>query len=223
MTTKRDHRTNRLSRDALARYPISPGGVVHAKHGTVSCFDLERDLAAIIRTHLARPVSLLYVDPPWGPANASAFRTKADLTDRATYPNIVANLSALIAATNAPAVIEMGNKWTALWISALSNAGVTVTATVPGTYYNKHPMTYLIVTPGIIATRISDALMNLDDDHAPGAVMDTLGLPPGSIVFDPACGRGLTAIHARARNLTFTGNELAPYRAAATIQELQDD
>jgi hypothetical protein len=219
---------NALNRDALARYPVDYGTATRVGPHTLTTYDFENTdhYAALLSLAQAEPISLVYVDPPYGPGLASGYRTKAEMQERkADYAKLRRRLVALTLDTGAPFVIEMGNKWVEDWIADIvrlaNNPRMPVT-TASGTYYGKHPMTYIVGNAGNTTFDIARALTGVNDDASPGNVMDTLRLHSAALVFDPMCGRGCTARHATQRGLRFLGNELAPYRAAATLELLHN-
>ncbi len=216
---------NRLSRAALERFPVTPGSEHWIGPHLVTCYDLETHHDQVVRAANSlppAPPALLYTDPPWGQANASSFRRKADLEGAANYVAFRRALCRIIAELGAPAVVEMGLRWVNDWRYELQNLGCPVVHVVQGTYYRTKPMAYIIVAPRPLAHRLGAALTGVDDDRSPGYAIDTVAPPPGSVIFDPCCGRGLTARYTVSRGHHFLGNELAPYRAAATLAFLDE-
>jgi len=216
---------NALSKEALKRYPIGKAETQSVGPHTLSTFDFENgeDYSRLAKLILPASFDLVYVDPPWGPGLASGYRTKAEMENRkADYATLRRRLVTVILSTGAPFVLEMGDNWVGDWMQAFQHIADLPIALfeTKGTYYKKHPMTYIVGKAGNNARAILDALRGANDDASPGLVMDALKLQPGSVVFDPMCGRGCTARHAVKRGLTFVGNELAPYRAAATLEIL---
>lgn len=66
--------------DAWERYPVQPGECWRVGDATFLCGDIiDTDVAQQLTTMLGTERFIVYSDPPWTPANETAFRTKAGL------------------------------------------------------------------------------------------------------------------------------------------------
>jgi hypothetical protein len=214
----KEQQSDRLSKQHLARFPISSGDVVTVGPHQLSCFDIEHQLDSMLDAIAQRSINGIYTDLPWGPALASGFRRKAGMPQMTSdYEAFKKEIAALLLRWPVPFVLEMGRTWTQKWVGVLRDQGVLVNGVAEGVYYKTKPMDYIVggIEDSTLADTLIRQLTGVDDDYGPGVFLDVL--PDVSHVLDPCCGKGLTARHALYRGRTFTGNEMAPYRAAGTL------
>ncbi len=216
--------SKRLSRVALAEYPLDYDGVYRASPHQLSTFDLSKDSERFMAVAPTKP-GLIYVDPPWGAALASGFRTKAGVVgQKADWPALVRELARILVWAGSPAVVEMGMRWVDQVVALFQEfSAMADISTVLGVGAGKSRMCYIIVAaqPEHHAA-LSKVLRDRSGIHTPGLAMDAVFSGRQGVVMDPMCGRGLTAEYALAKGHVFIGNELAPYRAAATYKLLKE-
>jgi hypothetical protein len=174
---------------------------------------LERARAAL---NGERP-HITYCDPPWGPGLLTMFRTMTGENDyQADWPGFLELLATVIAdSQSAHIFLEMGprfvdemasvmtahglpecNRWEVLYGSPKRTSSIWYSG--PGAPCNPSGMS------GVKMTR-----------H----VLESVSRP-SALVFDPCCGKGMTARCAVRAGMRFAGVELVPVRAQVTIDWL---
>lgn len=160
-------------------------------------------------------VDIVYVDPPWGPALASGFRTKAGgkLMRKVDYTKFLDCFLEVIAAA-APKVVfcEMGRQWTellceraALIIPHLHQHHQQV---LPIFYGSNRPADLVIW--GDVSGFDLNELNYTNDLFTPSLVFAQVAA--GACVFDPCTGLGTTAKAALMHGHQFLGLDLVGYR-----------
>lgn len=204
-------------------YPVQPGETWTAGAAAIGCFDLEEDAW---RQMVARygKANLVYVDPPWGQALASGFRTKAGVPRTVKWADFVDRLAAVLAATtDGPIWCEMGAAWTHSTIDAIAAAGHRHVHTYTTPYYNGAGENHLIhfaAKDGSGADPIPDpALLTGPTSRIPAHVL-THTTRPGDLIADPCTGQGLSATSALGLGRRFYGYELHPRRISSALHAI---
>ena len=203
--------------DAWEEFPIRPGEVWVSGGSAVTVGDMtSREVVDGLLGNMTAGPDLTYTDPPWGQGKLSAFYTKANLSGPPSWAAFCERLVALCkAVTPRWAFVETGIRWEAEVLAEAERQGATVLASWGTTYYRKHPGRLLAWTyTGAVLPDVD--LTGVDDDLTPGAVMNAVDC---NVVFDPCCGRGLTAETAWKQDREFVGIELNPRRAAWVLRK----
>lgn len=157
---------------------------------------------------------IVYSDPPWGPGNLMYWRTKNDETNRPSWPDFLATFCAVVAASSRPVghvFVEMGTRWIDDLANAMAAHGLTETARWAVRYGNpQRPNVLWYSGPGV-----SCDPTGMSGEPMTQHVIDSVAVP-GALVFDPCCGKGMTARCALRAGMRFSGVELNPDRASVT-------
>ena len=201
--------------DAWELYPVQRGDVWSVGNARFMCGDAETQDWQRFSQMITTP-SVVYVDPPWGPGNATSFRRKASADGKASYPELLARLSQLVKRCSGSVFIEMGLRWVSTLDHAMQGAGATLRDRWQITYYRKSPSILSRYT-----FRGDDGfsrdLSGQDDSRTPYLVLEQYS--PGAVVLDTMCGQGLTALAAIQAGHQFWGFELHPRRMASALQK----
>ena len=199
--------------DAGDRIPVRTGQMWAVGKHLFMCGDAETGALDHFRRLTPMDPDLIYVDPPWGPGNATSFRRKASYGGKANYMLLLSRLAEFCQPCNGSVFVEMGLRWQMQLTAAMAQAGGTRRQVWETTYYGKQPATIHRYTfrqdPGFERN-----LSGLDDERIPGVIM---GAFPLGFVVDPMMGQGLTAVEAIKAGHLFYGFELHPRRTAVAI------
>jgi hypothetical protein len=211
--------------DAGDRIPVAPGETWQVGPHVVACADLATDdgRAALHRAIGPRVVSLFYTDPPWGQALTTGFRAKSGVPGGTSFPDLMTTLLSVAIRLNPLTIgIEMSEKETPFVAGLLRQAAHDV-EDIPIVYYRRRPARLLLWRLTHAADEWRDharALLAGADDTDTPALCVAEYTEPDSLVVDPCCGRGLTAVAAATAGRVFAGGELAPRRMAVTLDKL---
>lgn len=163
---------------------------------------------------------IIYSDPPWGPGNLYFWRTHNGESGRPSWPGFLETFCDVVAAVKAPRAhvfVEMGLRWVDELAEAMARRGLQERERWQCLYGNpKRPNVLWYSGPGADCnpTGMSGVAMT---KHVLSSVAR-----PGALVFDPCCGKGMTARCALRLGMRFAGVELNPKRAEVTRQWLED-
>jgi hypothetical protein len=209
--------------DAGDRIPVQPGDTWQVGPHQLVCGDLEASAARQALDLAHGNLALAYTDPPWNASLARGFRTKAGVDGPHGRPvNFARLLDRILQAAEPTGELwcEIGLASEPLLHERATATGATVLGCWPITYYQRHPGRLLrIAWQPCGDLPAGETPAGLDDQDTPGWVI-ARRTSPGDLVFDPCCGRGLTAITAAQLDRRFLGVELAPRRAAVTLDRL---
>lgn len=212
--------------DAGDRWPVKRGEIWMVGQHVMACGDLERGSGQELldMQGAGTRVVMAFVDPPWNPANATAFRTKAAMRARVDYQRFRSIVIDLLAKVEGPVWLEMGDRFQPVWLSEAQAKGAQVLAEYRILYYRKAPCTLnLLYWPragGAVERVPPNGLIDgLDDTEAPIAACGA-HLRRGEYVFDPCVGQGLTALAAEKAGGFCMGLELHPRRLAVALDRL---
>ena len=157
---------------------------------------------------------IVYSDPPWGPGNLMYWRTHNGETERPSWQSFIVNFCRVVEKATTPGAhvfVEMGNRWVDELADAMLRCGFPERDRWRCFYGNpKLPNTLWYSGPGTTT----------DPSGMSGVAMTRRALEgvakPGALVFDPCCGKGMTARCAVRLGMRFAGVELNPRRAAVT-------
>lgn len=215
-------RSGWLYGDAGDRIPVAGGELWAVGDHRVLCGDLEEGAATLALAVAGQPPTLAYTDPPWNAGNARAFRTKAAVDGPQGRPvDFVALLDRVLQAARSSGELwcEMGAGTVDVLRQRAQAAGAEVLGGWPITYYRRQPCRLLRISWPPHPPPLSASPAGLDDAHTPAWVIHRR-TKPGQLVLDPCCGRGLTGVAAARLGRRFLGIELAPRRAAVTLDRL---
>lgn len=205
--------------DAGDRIPVRPGETWQVGSHRIGCACIE-DLAG--NPYSERP-DVIYTDPPWGPGNATGFRTKAGESFKrkvdywgGLYPALIRQCN-----TSKGAVfVEQGYNWIDKALGMFEEAGYRITHRWSVTYYRKHPsVLFRAVHRDNPDCKFESDLTGMDDEDTPRAVMQTY--PAGTRFYDPCTGQGLLPLTAAQTGMVFQGVELNPRRTAVALDKLR--
>ncbi len=196
-------------------YPVRAGQTWEVGQHRFTCGDLEDGGAAVIAQTQA---DVAYCDPPWNPGNCSAFRTKAGVPRKVNFALFMDALAKAVKTTGGNVFLEMGVKHAAEVVKAMENQGGQLLSLWNITYYRKKPCRLGMFNWSGVPDTFTRNLTGMDDENTPDAVLSSY--PPGLVVLDPCCGRGLTARAAHRAGHRFVGMELHPRRMADGLLRL---
>jgi hypothetical protein len=155
---------------------------------------------------------VIYSDPPWGPGNLMYWRTQNGERKRPSWPDFLGTLcdvlrTAMSAQTHV--FVEMGTRWVDELAAAMAKRGLPERTRWTVAYGKpQRPNVLWYAGPGV----------SCEPSGMSGEAMTTHALTavarPGELVFDPCCGKGMTARCALRLGMRFAGVELNPKRAA---------
>lgn len=159
---------------------------------------------------------ITYSDPPWGPGNLMYWRTHNQETQRPDWGRFLSLFCAIVSGKTRPEghiFVEMGLRWVDELAAEMARHGRQETRRTTCFY-------------GPSSKRLPNVLWY----SGPGTTTDPVGMhgeamtrralegvaSPGALVFDPCCGKGMTARCATKLGMRFAGVELNPKRAKVT-------
>jgi hypothetical protein len=168
-----------------------------------------------------RQADIIYSDPPWGPGNLMYWRTMNGEKERPDWDRFLDTFCSVAQASLAPGghlFVEMGLRW----VDELASAMLTVGLPEQSRWR-------------VLYGPAKSPLQNVLWYSGPGAPCDPTGMrgepmtkhvmesvaSPGALVFDPCCGKGMTARCSIRLGMRFAGCELNPQRAAVTSAWLE--
>lgn len=218
--------TSKRGYDAWERWQPQLGDVFGIGNHVVANADLEQGMTHAIADEYG-PFDMLYTDPPWGAGVARAFRTKAGVdgekgnkVDWDRFEGLMIDLFS----TAAPlAFIEIGRGQTESLIEGLEEVG----GVLHGRWElvaKESPLGHWLLCftfDGMSAPDLRD-YQGHDSNFTPGECIEDAepSMPDNATVFEPFAGLGWTAKFTAQRGHTFIGCELAPRRAAETMDVL---
>lgn len=157
---------------------------------------------------------IIYSDPPWGPGNLMYWRTHNQETERPDWEAFIDLFCRVVSESvvdGGHVFVEMGLRWVDQLAGAMAAVGIQERARWTCYYGNpKLPNVLWYSGPGTTT----------DPSGMSGVAMTRCALEgvarPGALVFDPCCGKGMTARCALRLGMRFAGVELNPRRAAVT-------
>lgn len=181
---------------------------------------LKIDAARIRQLTGGEQIELAYVDPPWNQGNLTSFRTKAGLTERQSFWDLIDHIIALHRELEIPVCfMEAGRQNVDEAVARIQKAGGKGIRVWDVVYYRTKPSKLI----GWFNTRergFTDNFTNRDDDYLPGLAMDQF---KPATVLDLCFGRGLTGRTATERGIRCYGVELHPRRLACHLQWLAEN
>lgn len=160
--------------------------------------------------------AIVYSDPPWGAGNLMYWRTHNGETDRPDWREFLSTFCDVVVQSVEPGAhvfVEMGVRWVDELAAEMACRGHAECARWTCLYGSpKRPNMVWYSGPGADCdpTGMSGVAMT---HHVLSAVA-----VPGALVFDPCCGKGMTARVALRLGMRFAGVELNPTRAAVARQ-----
>jgi hypothetical protein len=207
---------------AWKRYPVAPGEIWRVGPHVVLCGDHEAGAWEALRTRFpARPV-MTYVDPPWTPALATGYRTKAGAPHRVDFPGLLRRIASVATWATGAIYVESGTQYEQAMVDAFLRAGPGLrhVLTWPITYYQTRPARlHLFSPPSYEIPERLPLFDGCDDEDTPSLAIQHASRA-GDLVFDPCTGQGLTAETAAALDRRFIGIELHPGRMARALSRL---
>lgn len=157
---------------------------------------------------------VVYSDPPWGPGNLMYWRTHNKETKRPDWPMFLdtfCNVVAVNIKPNAHVFVEMGLRWVDELAQAMGDRGIHEAKRWTCYYSNpKLPNVLWYAGPGTTTDPAGMAGVAMTRRTLEGVAS------PNALVFDPCCGKGMTARCALRLGMRFAGVELNPKRAEVT-------
>jgi hypothetical protein len=157
---------------------------------------------------------IVYSDPPWGPGNLMYWRTHNGERARPSWDDFLRLFCRVVSASaagGAHVFVEMGLRWVDQLAAEMAAVGLPERNR--WTCYYGHPK-----LPNVLW--YSGPGTTTDPSGLSGVAMTRRALEgvarPSALVFDPCCGKGMTARCALRLGMRFAGVELNPKRAAAT-------
>lgn len=215
------------------RWPVQLGEWWAAGRHTIYCGDIETEdgFAAVTRIPSANGTDkespmLYYIDPPYTPALASGYRTKAGRPRKVNFDGL---LTRILMATQSvhrtgTVLMEMGASTQPRFVRLALGMGARVVREWPITYYKKHGcFLNLIQWPHQWGRKLAYLdFSGMDDEETPELAIQAFTLP-NDLVVDTCTGRGLTAVMAERYQRRFVGLELSPYRLSVALCKLADE
>ena len=163
---------------------------------------------------------IVYSDPPWGPGNLMYWRTHNKEKTRPDWRRFLDTFCGIVARNiepNAHVFVEMGLRWVDELAETMASLEIHETQRFRVFYGNpKLPNVLWYSGPGTTT----------DPSGLSGVAMTRCALEgvaqAGSLVFDPCCGKGMTARCALRLGMRFAGVELNPKRAEVTQRWLDN-
>lgn len=157
---------------------------------------------------------LVYSDPPWGPGNLMYWRTHNKETVRPSWETFLDTFVSVVSEsvkTGGHIFVEMGVRWVDELAHVMRSHGISESSRWNCLYGNpKLPNVLWYSGPGC----------RTDPSGMSGVKMTHTALSgvatKGALVFDPCCGKGMTARCSIRLGMRFAGVELNPKRAEVT-------
>jgi len=182
--------------------------------------DLSVELA--MRALAGERASVVYSDPPWGEGNLKYWRTHNGQCGHPVswerFLETIADVLRVAIAPNGHIFLEMGCRWADELSRKMSSAGFPERARwtcLYGPAAKPLPNVLWYSGPGV-SCNPSGLRGEPMTRHVIGSVAT-----PGALVYDPCCGKGMTARCAVRAGMRFVGTELNPKRAAVTRSWLE--
>jgi hypothetical protein len=162
-----------------------------------------------------KKADIVYSDPPWGPGNLRYWRTMNNEGNEVNWKKFLHLFCQVVKDSTNPTseiFVEMGTRWIDELAAEMASVGIQETQRFECSYRGG-------------AKRYRNFLWHAGTHIVPtelnGGVKMTMGIlsavaKDGAIVFDPCCGKGMSAKCAIKNNMKFVGIELNAKRAAMT-------
>jgi hypothetical protein len=181
----------------------------------VAVGELTHDRAKLVLQ--GEKADIVYSDPPWGSGNLKYWRTMNKENIEVDWEEFLLLFCSIVASntkTGAEIFVEMGCRWVDQLAEQMSAVGIRETQRIECTYRGGAKR-----YPNILWHSGTD----IDLDYRDGGVTMTREVLasvvlPGGVVFDPCCGKGMTAKCAFRLGMGFVGIELNPKRAATALE-----
>lgn len=210
--------------DAYERFPLVERLVYKADDYYFMQGDLETsDLSLLLEA--SPPIDVIYSDPPWNAANATAFRTKALKGGKVHFPVFLETFCKSVTGTDAKVFfVEMGYKEVENLTTFMKRCGVEKVG-VWNTFYGPKNPTLLWL--GVRDFTHKPALVGSPTDmHGKDVVrwaFNQFGIAKDHLrVLDPCSGLGMTFDVGMEFGVPVTGMELAARRLANVAVNLID-
>jgi hypothetical protein len=205
---------------AWSKWPVKHGHVWRVGEHVIACGDHEHHAADVLIERFPEQPVMTYVDPPWTPALASGYRTKAGVPHRVDFPGLLRRVLRAACWASGAIWIESGVQHEQAMLEAGSHADLERLASWETTYYKTRPARlHLFKHAGAPLDVGTMDFTGMDDEDTP-AVAITATSRPGDLVFDPCTGQGLTAETAAMMGRRFIGIELHPGRMARALDRV---
>lgn len=162
---------------------------------------------------------ITYSDPPWGPGNLMYWRTHNGESKRPDWSEFLRNFCFIVTSNTQPTghvFVEMGLRWVDELAEVMRQHGRPEVARFRCLYGPNPKLPNVLWYSGPGTTT--------DPSGLSGVTMTKTALQgvarPDALVFDPCCGKGMTARCALRLGMRFAGVELNPKRAKVTQQWL---
>ena len=208
--------------EAAGGTAVKPGDVWRVGQHVLACADGEAGGWARLVDLMGRP-DVVYVDPPWGAALATGYRTKAGVPRRVDYDAFLGALMGACALSRGDVWMEQGRSWEGQTVAAAEAAGLAVLSVTPIVYYRKYPALLIHMTADANVRPVTgweEEARGKDDDFTPFICLRAAAAAGKASVFDPCTGKGLTSRAAAAAGLDFFGMELGPTRLSVAVSKL---
>jgi predicted RNA methylase len=163
---------------------------------------------------------IVYSDPPWGPGNLRYWRTHNGEPDHeVNWNNFLRTFCKVVANSIKPdshVFVEMGIRWVDQLAEFMAEHNIQElerwtcvysAQKLPNILWHAGPEKLPVDPTGLGAVKMTNM------------VLASIA-KPGALVFDPCCGKGMTARCAVRNGMRFAGVELNPKRAGVTQQWL---
>lgn len=209
--------------DAWERYPVQPGDYWRVGNADFLCGDItDVDVEAQLKALIGTERFIVYSDPPWTPANETAFRHKAGLA-KGEFEDFVTAWCCCVLESDeifleATAALPVPDNF---FFQTLAVVGYQPSHLWRITYKQHRPCLLARCAPLI---KMPHAVRHSETDWKEINGMDSSRVPARllscyepTLVFDPCVGMGLTARAAVSNGHRFIGCELHPRRMAVAI------
>jgi len=157
---------------------------------------------------------ITYSDPPWGPGNLMYWRThngEQSRPDWDTFLELFCDIVANNTKDGGHIFVEMGVRWVDELAAAMAARQRPESARFRCLYGSpKRPNVLWYSGPGTTSDPTGLSGVKMTHTALSGVAV------PGLLVFDPCCGKGMTARCATRLGMRFAGVELNPKRAQVT-------
>lgn len=160
---------------------------------------------------------IVYSDPPWGPGNLRYWRTHNGETDAVVNWNqFLRTFCKMVKDSIKPdahVFVEMGVRWVDQLAEVMAEHGINElerwtcvysAQKLPNVLWHAGPHKLTVDPTGLGGVKMTNM------------VLESVA-QKGALVFDPCCGKGMTARCAVRNGMRFAGVELNPKRAGVTI------
>jgi len=190
------------------------GQALPTANGSPSLVIGELTRARAVEALSGQLAQITYSDPPWGPGNLMYWRTHNGETNRPSWSEFLELFCDIVSSNTERSghiFVEMGLRWVDELAAAMARFGRSEAARFHCLYGNpKLPNVLWYSGPG--TSLDPSGLSGVKMTHA---ALDGVAMP-GALVFDPCCGKGMTARCALRLGMRFAGVELNPKRAKVT-------